>query len=103
MKNYNRCFYSAPKRMETESVVQNGLSVTPAQMYEMVQRGIPVSSQNLGLTYDPGASDLKDFEPPLEFRRGVDICSLWETQQEIKGRSKKAYSKLVSMDNQQIA
>lgn len=87
---YNReVRYSAPKRQFDEDVVQNGLAVTPAEMMQMAEKGIPVSPQNLGLTYQEGVSKL-DFTPPLEYTRGVDMNDLWEAQRDVKAKFRKA-------------
>lgn len=82
-----------------EPIVQNGLAVTPSQMLEMTERGIPITPQNLGLIYDEGVSKL-DFEPPMEFRRGVDICDMWEHRENMKSkvRSKEFQSLLTGKE-----
>lgn len=76
-------------RDSTDEPVQNGLAVTPSQMLELSQRGIPVAPNNLGLGYQEGVSDL-DFEPPLNYRRGIDIGDLYEAREDIKSKIRKA-------------
>lgn len=71
------------KRHSFESQVQNGLGLSPARMFELAQKGIPVSSQLSAAVYDEGVSVL-DFEPPLEHTRGVDIGDLWEARENLK-------------------
>lgn len=68
--------------------VQNGLAITPSQMYDMAQKGIPVAAQNLGIMYDEGYSEL-DFTPPLEYRRGIDIADAFEARMDAKAKLRK--------------
>lgn len=77
--------FSRPRRRPDEEPVRNGLAVTPSQMIELTERNIPISAQNLGLTYDEGYSKL-DFDVPSEYVRGVDISDLWEGQQAVKDK-----------------
>lgn len=70
-------------RREDETEVQNGLAMTPAQMYDMAMKGLPISTQNLGITYDEGYSNL-DFTPPLEYQRGIDLGDLYEARMDAK-------------------
>lgn len=81
--------HSAPKRQEYEPIVQNGLAITPAEMMNLTNRGIPISPQNLGLVYDEGVSEL-DFTPPAEYTRGVEINDLWELRQQTRKKAKTA-------------
>lgn len=76
-----------------DRVVQSGLGVTPAQMLEMTNRGIPISPANLGLVYQQGVGNL-DFQPPLEYQRGIDMGQLWEAQQDSKRKFKDAIGKI---------
>lgn len=77
--------FVAPQRRENEPIVQNGLAITPTDMYELQQKGIPISVPSLGELYDEGYSNL-DFTPPLEYTRGVDLNDLYEAGQ--KGRER---------------
>lgn len=70
---------SVIKRNSNEKPVQDHLSITPSQMYQMAQEGTPVSAQNLGMVFDEGYSQL-DFVPDLEHRRGVDISDMWDAR-----------------------
>lgn len=66
------------KRKEGEEIVQDGLSLTPAQMDDMVRRGVTVSTQSLGAQFfddSPGNS----FDVPLIYTRGVDMAEAYET------------------------
>ncbi len=61
--------------------VQGGLAISPSQMSQLTERGIPISSQVLGAEnfYDGDVGPLSDV--PVEFRRGVDISEIYEYQQ----------------------
>lgn len=73
-----------------EVKTQNGLAVTPTQMLEMAEAGIPINSINADSFYDDGKRTL-DFEPTLDRQRGVDIGDLWENEQDIKYKTRKLY------------
>lgn len=46
-------------RHEGEQDVQSGLAMTPSQMYDMAQKGLPITTRNLGVTYDEGYSEFQ--------------------------------------------
>lgn len=77
------------KRKIDEPVVQNGLAVTPAQMADLAAHGVPITPQNLGLGYQEGVSRL-DYEPPLEYQRGIDMADLWDIRQNVKDKVRNA-------------
>lgn len=77
--------FSSPRRHEDEEIVQNGLSITPERMLEMVQHNIPLNNNNLAVTYDEGYGDLS-FDVPLQYQRGVDIGDAWEAQEDVKAK-----------------
>ncbi|MBR6292843.1 MAG: hypothetical protein IKR33_08605 [Bacteroidales bacterium] len=72
-------------RHDGEQEVVNGQALTPTQMDALTQQGIPISTNNVGIEYETGSEQL-DFEPPLEFRRGVDIGDVFEAHQDVKNR-----------------
>lgn len=72
---------------EEEPIVQNGLAVTPAQMMELTNRGVPITPSNLGVIFDEGSSSL-DFEPTMENLRGIDITDMWEHREDVKHKMK---------------
>lgn len=80
--------FACAVRHTGEQDVQNGLAMTPSQMFDMAQRGLPITTQNLGVTYDEGYSNL-DFTPPAEFRRGVDLGDLYEMRMDAKSKLRK--------------
>lgn len=86
------------RRFDDEEIVQNGLAVTPSQMLELAQKGVPISPNNLGLGFEEGVSDL-DFEPPLNYRRGVDLGDLFEAREDVKSKVKKAVSNPSNFEN----
>lgn len=79
----NRNRFAHCVRHDGETEVINGQAMTPSQMFDMAQKGLPITTQNLGVTYDEGYSNL-DFNPPLEYRRGVDIGDLYEARMDAK-------------------
>lgn len=81
----NRDRFAHAVRHEGEHDVQSGLAMTPSQVFKMAEKGLPVTTRNLGLTYDEGYSNL-DFTPPLEYRRGVDIGDLYEARMDSKAK-----------------
>lgn len=81
----NRDRFAHCVRHDGEQEVQSGLALTPSQMMEMAQRGLPITTQNLGVTYDEGYSNL-DFTPPLEHQRGIDIGDLYEARMDAKSK-----------------
>lgn len=66
--------------------VQSNLAVTPTQMAQLTERGIPISSQVLGAeNFDDGeVSPLTDV--PFLYRRGVDISDISEYQQRCRSK-----------------
>lgn len=81
------------RRSEDDEVVQTGLAVTPAQMSEMVSRGIPVSTTNLGNQFYDGRPS-SDFEVDPIYRRGVDIADVFEAQEDSKHKIRQGMRKL---------
>lgn len=84
-------------RVADDAVVQNGLALTPSQMMDMQDKGIPITTQNLGVTYDDGYSSL-DFNVPLEYQRGIDMADLWEARENSKKKMRKAFSASVDRE-----
>lgn len=62
-----------------------GLAMTPQQIAEMAQRGVPISPQNMQGYYDGMAGDNNWRVEPM-FRRGADINQLWEMEQTARQR-----------------
>lgn len=84
----NRIRFASP--VPPAEAVQSHLAMTPAEMLELQQKGVPISSQTVGATYDDGYRTL-DFEPPLDQQRGIDIADLWETAQDVRKKVAKGH------------
>lgn len=74
------------KLIESESAVQSGLSVTPAQMLKMSEDGRAISPQNLSPDFfsDTDHTSDNDFHVNVEELRGITPNKIWETEQDIK-------------------
>lgn len=77
-------------RRVDEEPVQDGLAVSPATMYDMTKKGIPISTQNQPDNVFDDGDTKNSFFIPVDRKRGVDIVSLWETEQTIKKKARKA-------------
>lgn len=65
--------------------VQSHLSVTPSEMNQMRERGIPISSHcDPSKFYDGDTSPSVSIDPML--MRGVDILDAWNAEQTSKNR-----------------
>ncbi len=70
-------------------LVQGGQSVSPAQMSQLTERGIPISSQLLGAeNFDDGIEG-PITDVPFVHRRGVDISDIYEYQQRSRSKIQK--------------
>lgn len=65
------------KRLNGEPIVYPNLAVTPSQMAQLTEKGIPINSNQIGLMFDDGSKS-----PSLGFeeRRGVDMADIWNAQ-----------------------
>lgn len=77
-------------RRKDETPVQENLSVSPAQMRQMNEKGIAISTQNLPESYFIDGNGENSFFIPITERRGIDSCTLWEEEQSIKKKMRKA-------------
>lgn len=77
------------KRAAHEPIVQSGLSVTPSQMEQMRQKGIPIAPPSLGVEFFD-TDDNKNFYVDARFRRGADISDAYNAEQNARGKLKKA-------------
>lgn len=59
---------------------RSGLSYTPAEMNEMMQKGIPVTNKNLENKFFDGDTN-PEWNIDLMRQRGVDIADVWEAEQ----------------------
>lgn len=83
------------ERRFDEPIVQDGLAMSPAEMMDMVNRGIPISNSNLQLLEVYKTGD-KDFSVPMEFRRNVDMADMWQHRQEMRTKVREASDKYLS-------
>lgn len=88
MKHNNRVFTS-PKRRTGEQIVQNGLSLSPANALKMAEQGLPSSAQ---MQYrEVEGSSNPAWGLPLDERRGIDMAALWQAQRDIKAKFVQAH------------
>lgn len=59
-----------------------GLAMTPAQVKQLAERGIPVSTAGMQEFYDAD----KGWRIEPMFARGADICQLWEMEHNAQSR-----------------
>lgn len=78
------------KRTESDLPVKGGLSVTPAEMFDMARRGIPVTTANLDMQFNDGEVN-PSWDIPVDRQRGVDIGEIWQTSMDVKRKVKSAY------------
>lgn len=81
----------SPKRKEDELPVFGNMAVTPAQMMQMSEKGIPISTQNIGFDPSKDGENNPSWELPLDRLRGVDPATMWEESQIVKQRAKHAH------------
>lgn len=55
------------------------LAITPSIMADMVDKGIPVSSQALSGQYFDGVEN-PNWDLPIDQKRGVDVAEVWNAQ-----------------------
>lgn len=78
---------------DTEPYVytEQNIAVTPSQIQQMVERGIPVSPSNASAFIDGVINP--SFDVPIEERRGVDVVDVWDASQDAKRQLIKAHLK----------
>ena len=69
--------------------VRQGLAYTPAQMAKLTERGLPVNNLNNQKCYYDGSPDAT-FHVGQERTKGVDVADLWESQQVLRAKARKA-------------
>lgn len=78
--------------------VQDGLNVSPADIMRMAQNGTPIGTQMSSLQpleelQTPG------FEVSAMYKRGVDICKIWNAEQDARESVSKSVHSLVDSGN----
>lgn len=69
--------------------VADGLSLTPSQMQQMSEHGIPIASNMNPDLYDDGDTSLSIHVLP-ENLRGIDIAALWELDKSSRNKLRNA-------------
>lgn len=80
---------SCPCCREDEERTRQGLAYTPADMYRLTERGMPVNNLNIQKAYYDGSPDAT-FYMGDERKRGVDVAELWENQQKLRAKARAA-------------
>lgn len=75
-------------------VVDEGLSVSPADVARLTAQGVPVSSSNVG-TFIDGVEN-PSFDLPIDKCVGVDIADCWEASMSASRRLSKAQQQDIS-------
>lgn len=97
----NRLRVATCYQVDGKPKTKSGLAYTPAQMNEMMQRGIPVTNKNLENKFFDGDT-ATHFNVDLMRERGVDIADVWQAEQEAKQRFKDARNKYLASKKQQL-
>lgn len=75
---------TAPKYQQEETKVRSGLSPTPAQMWDLMKQGKPISSFELDPKLFNDGDPYQTYDIPLDQQRGIDINDMWNAQQDGK-------------------
>lgn len=73
-----------------------GLSISPAQIVQLTERGFAASSSNIGLSFNEGSINP---ELTIDNTRGVDASEVWEASQTAKEKLIGTYKKAKKTDN----
>ena len=76
------------ERVDTDPIVQNGLSITPAQMLELSHQGFAISAQNARMLQDVNSSSVG--EVPYEYTRHFDMADGYQVMREVHTKARKA-------------
>lgn len=68
---------------------RQGQAYTPAQMAKLTERGLPVNNINNQKCYYDGDQNAT-FHVGQERTKGVDVAELWEAQQVLRAKARKA-------------
>lgn len=67
-------------QLDGKPKTKSGLAYSPAQMNEMMQKGIPVTTKNLENRFFDGEEN-PSWNIDLMRQKGVDIADVWEAEQ----------------------
>lgn len=100
-KNYyksNRTRVATCYQEDGKPKTRSGLSYTPAQMNEMMHKGIPVTNKNLENKFFDGETN-PSWNVDLMRERGVDIADIWEAEQAAKEKLRSARRDFLKQQN----
>ncbi len=72
--------------------VASHLAVSPAEMLDMTNRGLSISTASADAFYDGDTST--SFDVPPEYKRGFDAVAAYELQTKSRYKVREMYSKL---------
>lgn len=75
-------------RKDSDPIVQNGLSLTPARMLELTRQGFSINAQNSRMLQDVSPAPFRHMDVPIEFTRGFDIADGYMAQQDFRKKVK---------------
>ena len=75
---------TAPKYQKHETKVRSGLSTTPAQMWDLMIQGKPISSFELDPSLFNDGDPYQTYDLSLDQQRGIDVNDMWNAQQNAK-------------------
>lgn len=82
-----------------ESPVQSRLAITPSQMMQLAENGIPIAAQQLPSEHFSEGDTSSSFDVLLDYQRGVDINTMWNVEQDVKKKMFSAYKQSEYMRN----
>ena len=76
-----------PQLEAYEERVKSGLAITPAEMMDRQEKGIPISSQQLPEDmFEDGDHQLDD-QLPIDSVRGIDVVDVWNLSKDSKQKT----------------
>lgn len=76
------------ERKETDPIVQNGLGITPADMLDLMHKGLAIGSRNAFLSQDVSTPSVG--EVPAEFTRRWDMADGYQAMKEAHAKARVA-------------
>ena len=89
----NNRVVSSALRSENDPIVQNGLSVTPAEMMQLTKAGFAIGAQNARMLAEVKSMAVGDV--PLEYRRGFDMADGYQAMMSVHQKAHKLRDGLV--------
>lgn len=88
------------RRSENDIPVNGKLALTPSKMMALAEKGIPISSQNLGNQYFEGEVN-PSWDVPLDRQRGVDVNDMWNHNENVRKKLKVASKEAIKADRKE--